>query len=127
MRQINLKAMAKINLSLDVTGERENGYHDLRMVMQSIRLYDRISLNITRSPGVKMETNLGFLPVDANNLAAKAAKILIDEFQIPEGVFISLEKHIPVAADKGGEVGSGQDGQAIYQVVQAIVIVGTGV
>ena len=110
MRQINLKAMAKINLSLDVTGERENGYHDLRMVMQSIRLYDRISLNITRSPGVKMETNLGFLPVDANNLAAKAAKILIDEFQIPEGVFISLEKHIPVAA---GMAGGSSDAAAV--------------
>ena len=80
MKQINLKAMAKINLGLDVVRRREDGYHDLRMVMQTVRLFDRIRLSVTRSGGVRLKTNLGFLPTDANNHACKAAQMLIDEF-----------------------------------------------
>ena len=88
MRQLNLRAMAKVNLGLDVTGRREDGYHDLRMIMQTVRLFDSISLSVTRSEGVRMRTNLGFLPTDDGNLAVKAAKLLMEEFRIEEGVFI---------------------------------------
>ena len=110
IKQINLKAMAKINLGLDVVRRREDGYHDLRMIMQTVRLFDRIRLSVTRSGGVRLKTNLGFLPTDASNHACKAAQMLIDEFGIKDGVFIDLEKHIPVAA---GLAGGSSDAAAV--------------
>ena len=110
MKQINLKAMAKINLGLDVVRRREDGYHDLRMIMQTVRLFDRIRMSVTRSGGVRLKTNLGFLPTDASNHACKAAQMLIDEFGIKDGVFIDLEKHIPVAA---GLAGGSSDAAAV--------------
>lgn len=110
MKQIHLKAMAKINLGLDVVGERQDGYHDLRMIMQTVRLYDRVKLFMTRSEGVRVKTNLGFLPTDRSNHAYMAAQMLIDEFGIQEGVFIDLQKHIPVAA---GLAGGSSDAAAV--------------
>ena len=88
MDKMELKALGKINLGLDVLGRRENGYHDVRMVMQTVYLYDQIVITKTKQPGVKAETNLFYLPVDENNLACRAAKMLIDEFNITEGVHI---------------------------------------
>lgn len=99
---VTLKALAKINLGLDVLGKRDNGYHDVRMVMQTIYLYDNVTLTKMEEPGIKVETNLSYLPVDENNIAYKAAKLLIDEFGIQEGVSIKLDKHIPVAAGMAG-------------------------
>lgn len=99
---VTLKALAKINLGLDVLGRRENGYHDVRMVMQTIYLYDNVTLRKRDEAGIQVETNLFYLPVDENNIAYKAAKMLIDEFDIKEGVHITLEKHIPVAAGMAG-------------------------
>ena len=102
MRQINLKAMAKINLGLDVIGKRPDGYHDLRMIMQTVRLFDRVKLSATRTPGVRMKTNLRYLPTDESNHAYQAASLLIKEFGISSGVFIDLQKYIPVAAGLAG-------------------------
>lgn len=99
---MELKALAKINLGLDVLGIRENGYHDVRMVMQSIYLYDDVKLQRTKKPGIELCTNLYYLPVDGNNIAYKAAAMLIEEFQLKEGVKITLDKHIPVAAGMAG-------------------------
>ena len=99
---VELKALAKINLGLDVLGRRQNGYHDVRMVMQTIYLYDNVTLYKTEEPGIKLETNLFYLPIDENNIAYKAAKMLMDEFDIQEGVRIVLDKHIPVAAGMAG-------------------------
>lgn len=99
---LTLKALAKINLGLDVLGKRDNGYHDVRMVMQTIYLYDNVTLTKTEEPGIRLETNLSYLPVDEKNIAYKAAKLLIDEFQIKKGVSIKLDKHIPVAAGLAG-------------------------
>ena len=99
---LTLKALAKINLGLDVLGRRDNGYHDVRMVMQTIYLYDNVTLTRTEEPGIQVETNLSYLPVGENNIAYKAAKLLIDEFRIREGVHIKLEKRIPVAAGMAG-------------------------
>lgn len=101
-KRIELKALAKINLGLDVLGRRENGYHDVRMVMQSIYLYDDVKIERTKNPGIEVRTNLYFLPVDENNIAYKAAAMLMDEFEINEGVIITLDKHIPVAAGMAG-------------------------
>lgn len=102
MDKMELKALAKINLGLDVLGRRENGYHDVRMVMQTIYLYDDVILEKTENPGIHLESNLHYLPVDEGNIAYKAAKVLIDEFGIQEGVNIRLNKFIPVSAGMAG-------------------------
>ena len=68
MDEISLKALAKINLGLDVLGKREDGYHDVRMIMQTIHLYDRVEIKKTRSPHIHVETNLYYLPVNEDNL-----------------------------------------------------------
>lgn len=99
---LTLKALAKINLGLDVLGRRENGYHDVRMVMQTIYLYDNVTIEKIAESEIQVETNLSFLPCDENNIAYKAAKLLMDEFGISGGVKITLEKHIPVAAGLAG-------------------------
>lgn len=102
MREMDLKALAKINLGLDVLGKREDGYHEVRMVMQSVYLYDNVKLEYKEEPGIELSSNLYYLPDDSGNIAYKAAQMLMEEFQIPGGVRITLEKHIPVAAGMAG-------------------------
>ena len=102
MDKMELKALGKINLGLDVLGRRENGYHDVRMVMQTLYLYDQITIEKTEKPGIELSTNLFYLPVNENNLAYRAADLLMQEFGVEEGVKITLEKHIPVAAGMAG-------------------------
>ena len=102
MNQVELRALAKINLGLDVLGRRENGYHDVRMIMQSIYLYDEVKIEKMSIPGVEVATNLDYLPTGGDNIAYKAAKLLRDEFRISDGVKITLNKHIPVAAGLAG-------------------------
>ncbi|MCC8080796.1 MAG: 4-(cytidine 5'-diphospho)-2-C-methyl-D-erythritol kinase [Clostridiales bacterium] len=110
MDEISLKALAKINLGLDVLGQREDGYHEVRMVMQSIHLYDRVEIKKTKSPQIHVQTNLYYLPVDENNLVYKAAALMKEEFKIREGVRITLQKFIPVAA---GMAGGSSDAAAV--------------
>ena len=110
MREIKLKARAKINLGLDVLRKREDGYHEIRMIMQMINLYDKITLRRIREPGIRVTTNLSYLPVNEDNLAYRAAKLLRDEFRIPDGVEIELQKYIPVAA---GMAGGSSDAAAV--------------
>jgi 4-diphosphocytidyl-2-C-methyl-D-erythritol kinase len=111
MNSIQLKARAKINLGLDVTGCREDGYHEVRMIMQSIRLYDRLRIQKTdRQADIRIQTNLPYLPVNENNLVYKAAKLMYDNFSIQGGVDIELEKFIPVAA---GMAGGSSDAAAV--------------
>lgn len=110
MDEITLKALAKINLGLDVTGKREDGYHEVRMVMQTIHLYDRLVIRRTKEPGIRIKSNLSFLPVNETNLVHRAAALLMDEFHITEGVSVELMKRIPVAA---GMAGGSTDGAAM--------------
>lgn len=112
MEKLELKALGKINLGLDVLGRRENGYHDVRMVMQTLYLYDNVTLIKKSQPGIEIETNLHFLPKDENNIAWKAAQLLMDEFQIRDGIKIILDKHIPVAAGMAG--GSSNAAAVLY-------------
>ena len=112
MRQIHLKARAKINLGLDVTRRRPDGYHDLRMIMQTVNLCDNVKLSVTKAPGVRVKTNLRFLPTDRSNHAYQAAQMLIEEFGIEAGAFIELQKHIPVAA---GLAGGSADAAAVLE------------
>lgn len=102
MDKISLKALAKINLGLDVVRRREDGYHEVRMVMQTIHLFDRLNIEKTKDAGISIKTNLSFLPVNENNLIYKAGKLLVDEFNITEGVSVELDKRIPVAAGMAG-------------------------
>lgn len=102
MRHMDLKALAKINLGLDVLGRREDGYHDVRMVMQSVYLYDNVKLESREEPGIELSSNLYYLPDDSGNIAYKAAQMMLEEFDLPGGVRITLEKHIPVAAGMAG-------------------------
>lgn len=110
MDSVSLKALAKINLGLDVVGEREDGYHEVRMIMQSIHLYDRVEIRRTRSRAIRVDTNLYYLPVDEDNLVYRAAKLLKDEYKIRDGVHITLQKFIPVAA---GLAGGSSDAAAV--------------
>ena len=102
MNQIELKALAKINLGLDVLGKRENGYHDVRMIMQSIYLYDEVKIEKKDTLEIEVVSNLNFLPTGEDNIAYKAARLLQEEFKISDGVKITLKKHIPVAAGLAG-------------------------
>lgn len=102
MDEISLKALAKINLGLDVVRRRADGYHEVRMIMQTIHLYDRLDIAKCDEPGIHITTNLSFLPVNENNLIYKAGELLMDEFAISSGVTVRLNKRIPVAAGMAG-------------------------
>lgn len=103
MQTIEVKAPAKINLTLDVLGKREDGYHDLRMVMQSVDLCDTLILADGGGAGVRVSSNVGFLPGDERNLAAAAALAFWRALDIPaQPLDITLKKIIPVCAGLGG-------------------------
>ncbi len=102
INHLGLKAYGKINLGLDVLRRREDGYHEVRMIMQTVGIFDRVDLIRKTKPGIQVETNLYYLPTNENNLVYKAAKLLMDEFDIKEGLTIRLKKFIPVAAGMAG-------------------------
>lgn len=102
MKEISVKALAKINLGLDVVRRREDGYHEVRMVMQTIHLFDRLEITKTGTGTIALSANLSFLPTNENNLVYRAAKLLMDEFRIRDGIAVRLQKHIPVAAGMAG-------------------------
>lgn len=99
---IEKKAYGKLNLSLDIVGKREDGYHLVRMIMQTVNLYDVITIEKQRDSGIVLTTNQPDLPTDKDNLIYQAASLLMNEFQISDGVRIHLEKHIPIAAGMAG-------------------------
>jgi len=109
--------MGKINLGLDVLRRREDGYHEVRMVMQMVNLYDKIKITKIRGPKIYISTNLPFLPINENNIAYKAAKLLMEEFNIKSGVYIEIAKHIPVAA---GMAGGSSDAAAVLHGINRL-------
>ena len=121
MREIKLKARAKINLGLDVVRKREDGSHEVRMIMQMINLYDRITLRRSTEPGIRVTTNLPYLPANEDNLVYRAAKLLMEEFKVTEGAEIELQKYIPVAA---GMAGGSSDAAAVMVGVNRIFHLG---
>ena len=121
MRELKLKAKAKINLGLDVVRKREDGYHEVRMIMQMINLYDKITLRKKTEPGITVTANLSYLPVNEDNLVYRAAKLLMDEFQVDGGLEIELQKYIPVAA---GMAGGSTDAAAVMVGVNRIFQLG---
>lgn len=97
------KAYAKINISLDITGRRDDGYHDMVMVMQTVSICDDIKISLNDSGIIRSYSNLRFIPGDDRNLAVRAAKRYLDEIgeQVP-GLRIDMHKEIPVGAGMGG-------------------------
>lgn len=110
IRHLGLKAYGKINLGLDVLRKREDGYHEVRMIMQTVGLYDKIDIYLKETPGIEVVTNLFYLPVNENNLVYKAARLLMDEFHVTHGIRIHLKKFIPVSA---GMAGGSSDAAAV--------------
>ncbi len=99
---IRLKARAKINLGLDVLGKRPDGYHDVRMVMQTVGIYDRLIIKRIPEEDIRIVSNLAFLPLNENNLIYKAVRMLKEEYGFKGGVEVDLNKFIPVAAGMAG-------------------------
>lgn len=102
MEKITLHAMAKINLGLDVLGRRDNGYHDVKMIMQTIDLYDTLIFEKKKEPGIILEADHPMVPCDESNLVYKAASRLMEKCKVKSGLKISLEKRIPIAAGMAG-------------------------
>lgn len=101
MNEYEIKAYAKINLGLDVVRRLENGYHEVKMIMQTVNIYDRLVL--TRiSSGIRLTSDSGELPMDENNLIYKAAYLMKEKYGIAEGVSVHLQKNIPIAAGMAG-------------------------
>lgn len=102
MDELQLKAYAKINLALDVIGKREDGYHEVRMIMQSVKLYDKLTFRVLEEDVIRLKTNLEYLPVGEQNLVYKAVWMLKERYHVKKGMEIDLYKHIPVAAGMAG-------------------------
>ena len=101
-RTLHLSAFAKINLTLAVTGKREDGYHTLSSVMQQVSLHDTLQLRISDGEGVFLKTNLPYLPTDERNLCVKAVRRYFEKEALPYRVDMQMTKRIPVAAGLGG-------------------------
>lgn len=99
---LHLKAYAKINLGLDVVRKREDGYHEVRMIMQTVKLFDKLNLRLIDEDEIRIKTNLSFLSVNENNLVYKAIKLIKDTYGVKKGMEVDLFKVIPVAAGMAG-------------------------
>ncbi|MBN1050844.1 4-(cytidine 5'-diphospho)-2-C-methyl-D-erythritol kinase [Clostridium botulinum] len=110
---MNIKAYAKINISLDVIGKREDGYHLLKMIMQNIDLYDIVQVEKIPN-GIKLKCNKPYVPTDERNLAYKAAKLFKETYDIKSGIYINIEKNIPVSA---GLAGGSTDAAAVLKIM----------
>ncbi len=116
---MKLKAYAKINLTLDVTGKRADGFHTLDTVMQSVSLYDRVELHLSRKPGIRARCDKPYIPTDIRNSAVKAARLFLDEAGQKEvGVELSLHKKIP---SRGGMGGGSADAAAVLFGLQRLL------
>ena len=110
------KAYGKVNITLDVVGKREDGYHLLKMIMQNIDIYDVITIEKIES-GIEITCNKPYVPTDERNLAYKAAKLFKDTFNITSGVSINIKKNIPVAA---GLAGGSTDCAAVLKIMNKL-------
>lgn len=122
MNEIRLKAYGKINLGLDVLRKRPDGYHDLDMIMQTVGIYDDVIIKKTGNKGeIVVGTDTATLPNDDGNLAYRAAKLLLEEFDVDDGVSIYINKIIPIA---GGMAGGSSDCAATLKGVNELFSLG---
>lgn len=108
---LELKAYAKVNLGIDVIGKRPDGYHEVRMIMQTVKLYDRITMEKNDSGNIILSTNLPYLPVNEKNLVYRAIDMIRNAYGITDGVTASIVKRIPIAA---GMAGGSSDAAAAF-------------
>lgn len=120
MDSLVLNANAKINLSLDVLGKRQDGYHEIRMIMQSISLHDEVFIGISKD-GVEVTCNKPWIPSGDKNIAYKAAALLMKKYQISKGVKIRINKNIPAAA---GLAGGSTDAAAVLKGMNTLFSLG---
>lgn len=123
MKSVVLKARAKINITLDVTGRRDDGYHFVKMIMQTISLYDTVSVKKVPKKGIWVSCDVKWVPCDERNLAYKAAKLIMDNFEINGGVAIYIHKRIPVSA---GLAGGSTDCAAVLKAMNMLFELGLG-
>jgi 4-diphosphocytidyl-2-C-methyl-D-erythritol kinase len=102
MNSIQLKSRAKINLSIDVLGKREDGYHLVDMIMQTIDLYDIVKIKGLNTEDIIIKSNSSDIPLDDNNIVYKAIKLFKNKFKINKGVEVFIQKNIPIAAGMAG-------------------------
>ncbi|EQK49629.1 4-(cytidine 5'-diphospho)-2-C-methyl-D-erythritol kinase [[Clostridium] bifermentans ATCC 19299] len=102
MNSIDLKSRAKVNLSIDVLGKREDGYHLVEMIMQTIDLYDKLKITEIEESSILIKSNSLDIPLNEDNIMYKAVNLLKNQFNIEKGIEISIEKNIPVAAGMAG-------------------------
>ncbi len=121
MNRLELNAYAKVNLGLDVLRRREDGYHELRMIMQTVDLYDTLTLEKTEESGISMTCNVEGLPCDERNLVYKSAKLMFDTYGLPGGIRMHLEKRIPMAA---GMAGGSTDAAAVFNGINELYELG---
>ena len=121
---ITLKALAKINLGLDVIGTRDDGYHLVKMIMQTIHMYDLVTIKKRDDDEIVMTTDSGFLPTDDSNLCIKAAKLMKENYPQIKGVSIHLQKRIPVAA---GMAGGSSDAAAVLYGINIVYSLGVDI
>ena len=113
MKEITLDAYGKLNLTLDILGRRPDGYHDLRMVMQSVSLCDRVTIRETENGQIALRTSASYLPCDRGNLAYRAAEAFFAAVDVANpGVALYVEKRIPVCA---GMAGGSADAAAVLR------------
>ena len=110
-------AWAKLNLSLDVLGARSDGFHDLRMVMQSVDLHDDVTVTLDDTGVCRAETNRSYLPCGADNVAVRAAQVFLSRAGLTCGVHIRLHKRIPVCAGLGG---GSSDAAAVLRALERL-------
>lgn len=120
MTKLERKAYAKINLGLDVVRRLENGYHEVRMVMQTVGIYDLLTFEKVPK-GIVISTDSGELPTDENNLIYKAARLMLERYGVDGGVRIHLQKNIPIAA---GMAGGSTDAAATLKGVNELFALG---
>ena len=120
---IRREAYAKINLGLDVVRRLPNGYHEVRMIMQTVGICDVLTFR-KAAAGIQLVVDNEELPTDGNNLICKAAKLLLESAGIEAGVSITLEKHIPIAA---GMAGGSTDAAAALLGINELYEIGYGV
>lgn len=117
MEKLTIDASAKINLTIDVLFKRPDGYHEIEMIMQTISLKDEVSLKLIPRPVIELTSNCLKLPRDESNLAYKAAKLMIKEYQLDAGITININKNIPIAA---GLAGGSADAAAVIVGINEI-------
>ena len=113
------RAYAKINLCLDVVRRREDGYHELEMIMAPVNLYD--TLNFEFSDELRLQSNVPYLPLDRRNTIVKAIELLREEYGFKENFEITLQKHIPTQA---GMAGGSTDGAAATRALNKMLQLG---